>query len=141
MRPFLLLIVILTCIAITSCNKNNCECEPPPPPLAHTDWKMVNYSGGLAGVNIDLPADQQHTLSFALYRFSATSRPSGSQTNGSFSIDAAPAGYDDAFMIKFDRPVPIFASDQLIVVKNRNDSLVLQLNVADSYLYTFTKLK
>jgi hypothetical protein len=141
MRPYLLLVFILTGIAITSCNKNNCDCEPPPPPLANTEWKMVNYNGGLAGVNVDLPADQQHTLSFTTYRFTATAKPSGSQTSGSFSIDSAPSGYENAFMVKFDKTVPLFASDHVIVVKNRNDSLMLQLNVADGYVYTLTRVK
>ncbi|MCG2614354.1 hypothetical protein LZZ85_08675 [Terrimonas sp. NA20] len=140
MKTYLLMFFLIAGILNAGCNKNNCDCAPPPPPLANTAWKMVNYSGGLAGVNVDLPPGQQHTLSFAFYEFTATTKPSGQQTSGRFSFEASLPGYQDALVIKFDKPVLTFGTGNMIVLKNRNDSLVLAHNVTDGLTYTFTRL-
>ncbi|MBO9659988.1 MAG: hypothetical protein J7527_14305 [Chitinophagaceae bacterium] len=142
MKPYLFVLTVILGVAVASCSKRkDCGCAPPPP-LANTQWKMVQYSGGYSGASVDLATDQQHRLSFGFSNYTYIYNPSGTQTSGSYSSGPAPTGYENSFMIKFDKQMPVLGTGELVVIKNRNDSLVLvQSNIADGYSYTLVRVR
>ncbi len=140
MKPYLFVLTVILGVTVASCSKRkDCGCAPPPP-LANTQWKMVQYSGGYSGATVDLPTAQQHRLSFGFSNYTFVNNPSGVQTSGNYSSEPAP-GYENGFMIKLDKQVPVLGASELVVLKNRNDSLVLAHNMADGYSYTLTRVR
>ena len=140
MKPYLFVLTVILSVTAASCSKRkDCGCAPPPP-LANTQWKMVQYYGGLVGTNVQLPADQQHRLSFGSSNYTFVNNPSGVQTGGNYSSEPA-QGYENAFMVKFDKQLPVLGATDLVVLKNRNDSLVLAHNMADGYSYTLIRVR
>jgi hypothetical protein len=141
MRPYLLAITAALSIAITSCSKTkDCGCAPPPP-LLNTEWKVVNYSNWPGATNVNLPDNQQPTLSFAAGKFTFVDKPSGDITSGTYATLPGASGAESEFQINFNKTIPIFGKDQMMATKNRNDSLVLIQLVANGSAYTLTRIR
>jgi len=137
---FIFLLLFVSALLLSGCDKSPCGCEPPPAP-SESSWYISKRHGGIAGIDFPLTDAQQNsniTLKPAGYvsgNYTVVYIVNNSTTTGSYNISTS----NNQVIYNFSPKLPMLPEDQLILVENTNNQLVFWDGNADGIYTTFTR--